>query len=366
MNQPSVPVEVVNSSTPTKKQLNTLGTQFVLPTQVDPSVLAELPDDIRSKLSKLSKPPTERIEPDEKEHARSDSGSRPASPAPKLTIPTHSQLDPSILEALPEDVRSEVLGFYKAQSKQKSGQAVLPQSPRKVRTLPPFTKAGSSKQPVKRKRGGGLLSGKLRSAANDNGPTLTQANFVSRPASKDEGKSDSEQEANLDPDFLAALPDDIRSEVLAQHRSAQLQRKGIDLSLHARKQKRKAADDAGPLDRHFHLPPRPVKPTFTSRKLSSLAELRDAMSAWYREFADEGPYEEDVEALVKYLRAVVVEERDMEKAVAVVKWVGWLHGEGGEDLDPSIKGRWDAAIQTLQQAVQEAVGERGLAPVNFE
>ena len=365
INQPSIPVEVVNSSTPTKKQLNTLGTQFVLPTQVDPSVLAELPDDIRSKLSKLSKPHTDRIEPDEKELARSDSGSRSASP--KLTIPTHSQLDPSILEALPDDVRSEVLGFYKAQSKQKSGQAVLPQSPRKVRTLPPPTKAGSSKQPVKRKRGGGLLSGKLRSAANDSGPTLTQANFVSRPAAKDKGKSDSEHEAaNLDPDFLAALPDDIRSEILAQHRSAQLQRKGIDLSLHARKQKRKAADDAGPLDRHFQLPPRPAKPTFTSRKLSSLADLRDAMSAWYRAFADEGPYEEDVKALVKYLKAVVVEERDMEKAVAIVKWVGWLHDEGGEDLNPSIKGRWDTAIQTLQQGVQEAVSERGLAPVSFE
>ena len=366
VNQPSIPVEVVNSSTPTKKQLNTLGTQFVLPTQVDPSVLAELPDDIRAKLSKLSKPLTEGIEPDEREHATSDAGSRPESPAPQVSLPNHSQLDPSILAALPEDVRSEVMGFYKAQSRLKSGQAVLPQSPRKVRTLPPPTKAGSSKQPIRRKRGGGLLTGKLRSAANDNGSTLTQANFVSRPAAKDEGPADSEHEADLDPDFLAALPDDIRTEVLAQHRSAQLQRKGIDLSLHARKQRKKAADDTGLLDRHFHLPPRPAKPTFTSRKLSSLVDLRDALSAWYREFGDEGPYEEDIEALVTYLKAVVVEEGDMEKAVAVVKWVCWLHGEGGEELDPSVKERWDAAIQTLQHGVQEAIGERGLAPVKFE
>jgi DNA repair protein REV1 len=210
------------------------------------------------------------------------------------------------------------------------------------------------------------LSGKLRGAANDIGPTLTQANFVSRPAAKDEGTADSEHEGDLDPDFLAALPDDIRTEVLAQHRSAQLQRKGIDLSLHARKHRKKTADDTGLLDRHFHLPHRPAKPTFTSRKLSSLADLRDAMSAWYREFADEGPYEEDIEALVKYLKAVVVEERDMEKAVAVVKWVCWLHGEGGEELDPSIKERWDVAIQTLQEGVQQAVCERGLAPVEFE
>ncbi|KAJ4375791.1 deoxycytidyl transferase [Neocucurbitaria cava] len=42
--------EELNHSTPSRRPLNTLGTQFIMPTQVDPKVLAELPEDIRSKL----------------------------------------------------------------------------------------------------------------------------------------------------------------------------------------------------------------------------------------------------------------------------------------------------------------------------
>ncbi|OCL11401.1 DNA polymerase IV, partial [Glonium stellatum] len=44
--------ERLNQNSPSKKPLNTLGTQFIIPTQVDPSVLAELPESIRAKLTK--------------------------------------------------------------------------------------------------------------------------------------------------------------------------------------------------------------------------------------------------------------------------------------------------------------------------
>jgi DNA repair protein REV1 len=368
LDKPSIPVDVVNSSTPTKKQLNTLGTQFVLPTQVDPFVLAELPDDIRSKLSKRVKHPTESIEPEEMPGRTSEATSRSHSPATQIALPTHSQLDPSILEALPEDVRAEVLGFYRtnsaSQSKPKASQALLPQSPRTTRTLAP-PKAGPSKAPTKRKRGGSSLHGKLR-AAKDESTTLTQANFVSRPETT-AGPAEPQQE--LDPEFLAALPDDIRAEVLAQHRAAQLQRKGgIDLSLHARKQKKRALESAAKgQPRRFKLPPRAdsSRPTFTSRKLSTLPELREAMGAWYREFSDEGPYEEDTEALVSYLRRVVGEERDVQKAVGVVRWLTWLHSEGEGVLESDVRERWDGALDTLRGGVQDAVKERGMPGVNF-
>jgi DNA repair protein REV1 len=56
--------------------------------------------------------------------------------------------------------------------------------------------------------------------------------------------------------------------------------------------------------------------------------LREAISAWYGEFVDDGPYGEDVDALVKYLKRVVLEERDLNKAVAVVKWLGWVVNQG--------------------------------------
>ena len=364
VNQPSVPIEVVNPSTPTKKHLNTLGTQFVLPTQVDPAVLAELPDDIQSKLSKRPKLPAGLIEPEAKQDASPDSNSRSQSPATRTLLPTHSQLDPSILDALPEDVRAEVLGFYKPRDQPKpksaqAAQAILPQSPRKTRTLPPPPKASSSKAPVKRKRGGGLLSSRFKTSTNDTGATLTQANFISRPTTA------AEQHSDLDPDFLAALPDDIRAEVVLQHRSAQLQRNGgISLSLHRNKLKPKVPEQKrGP--RRFTLPLKPAKPTFTARKLSSLAELREAVGKWYREFCDEGPYPEDVEALGKYLEEVVGEERDTAKAVAVVKWLDWLQGDGGGGLEDEVKLGWETAIAKLREGVNEAVMARGMPSVDF-
>jgi DNA repair protein REV1 len=368
VNKPSVPIEPVNASTPTKKQLNTLGTQFVLPTQVDPKTLAELPEDIRAKLGKHVKLS---VEPnDENETAAADSRSASRDQSPTTMLPNESQLDPSILQALPDDVRAEVLGFYRTSHGTRGGQAVLPQSPRKQRTLHPSKT--STKQPIRRKRGGGLFSGKSR-VPPINGPTLTQANFVSRPQSRHlqngEGGTDSEvEQESLDPEFLAALPDDIRAEVVAQQRQSNLQRKGgIDLSLHQKPSRfRGKKREDGPLDRHLQLPPRPAKPTFTTKKFSELPDLRNAIKAWYREFEDDGPYDEDVLALVAYLRDVVLDERNLEKAVAVVKWVEWVVDEGGDaSQDSGSKDVWVAARNKIEEGVQAAAVERGLGKVDF-
>lgn len=122
--------------------------------------------------------------------------------------------------------------------------------------------------------------------------------------------------------------------MLAQQRQSALQRKGgIDTSLHQRpKALKKKRKDNGPIERLLHLPPRPATPTFTSRELSSPEDLRQAMKAWYSEFEDEGPYGEDVEALVRYLRLVV-------------------SGEGERDLG---EGRWCRAVAEVV-----AGGDRG-------
>ncbi|KAK5168792.1 deoxycytidyl transferase [Saxophila tyrrhenica] len=369
VNKPSVSIEPVNASTPTKRQLNTLGTQFVLPTQVDAKTLAELPEDIRAKLVQRARP----AEASAAERA-ADAESRPASRdhSPAITLPTESQLDPEILSALPDDVRAEILGFYKPSHKAR-GQAVLPQSPRKNRTLPPSKTI--NKQPIRRKRGGGLFAGKSRPPPSDV-PTLTQANFVSRPQSRhlnqpDQGATtDSEAEPEpLDPDFLSALPADIRAEVLDQQRQAQLQRKGgIDLSLHQKPSRLRGSkakrDDAGTIERHLQLPPQPAKPTFTARKFTELPDLRQAVKDWYSEFADEGPYGEDVEALVGYLRDVVVVERDLGKAVAVVRWVGWVIEEGDNVGEVAREG-WEKAVERVREGVQAAARERGMGTVDF-
>ena len=91
-------------------------------------------------------------------------------------------------------------------------------------------------------------------------------------------------------------------------------------------------------------------------KLSSLPDLREAAGRWYEEFRDEGPYEEDTVALVRYLQEVIKDEKDMAKATAVVKWLGWLIEED-EAGEVEI---WTTTLRQVREGVQAAIKDRGL------
>ncbi|KAK3175103.1 hypothetical protein OEA41_002349 [Lepraria neglecta] len=341
-----------------RKPLNTLGTQFVLPTQVDLEVLAELPSDIRSKLLPKQRNLNLKESRETTPAARSRSGT-PTFPAD--AVPSHSQLDPETLEALPEDVRAEILAFYHKSPHKPSAQAaqaLLPQSSRKIRT----TKLPKKLTTPTKKRTG--LLGRPSKHSTSSYSTLTQSNFVAndRPDPSSSRLSADKKPADIPDDFLSALPEDIRREVLAQARRDRLQKKGgIDFTSSKRKRPPSTANHPPAGQRTLTLPPPPAKPTFTAQKFSTLPELREAISAWVEEFQEEGPYAEDVDALVRYLKRVVGEEGDMEKAVSVTRWLGWVvdEGDGGES------GVWGEAVGKVREGVQEAVKERGLGAVEF-
>lgn len=335
--------------------LNTLGTQFMLPTQVDPEVIKELPQDIRSKL--LSKPAQAQVQDSRK--GTPAEGSRPNTPAlPVDAIPPHSQLDKETLDGLPADVRAEILAFYPKsphRSLAQAAQALLPQSPHKNRTI----KLPKKLTTPTKKRGRPFGSRNKLSAAGFS--TLTQSNFVpnARPSSSSSKTTLEDPSGDIPDDVLAALPDDIRREVLAQARRDRLQKKGgIDFTTTKRKRPPPVQHQpAG--QRILALPPHPPKPTFTAQKFSKLPDLREAISAWFEEFRDDGPYDEDVDALVKYLQRVVTEESDMDKAVCVGRWMDWVVGEGeGNDV-------WREAVEKVKAGLQEAVRGRGLGEVEF-
>ncbi|KAL9095402.1 MAG: hypothetical protein Q9165_002273 [Trypethelium subeluteriae] len=336
------------SDSPSRKPLNVVGTQFIMPTAVDPEVLAELPEDIRSKLIKHTTPGHENTPENNVFRNKSD----------VLTnfLPTESQLDPETLKALPSTVRAEISAFYDNKSRT-SFEHSLPLSPSKPRPQP------LTKKPLTRKRGGGLSSRGRGVSKTGSSSTLTQAAFVvTRPRTESPEPAD-----EISEDFLAALPEDIRREVLEEQRRERLKRaSGIDIGTRAR---RPVIQDQNGVavpgrERAIKLPPRPATPTFTMKKFSHLPELRDAISAWVNEFREEGPYEEDVEALNKYLRAVVVDEGDMDKAMSVVGWLQWvLEAEG--DQQGKMAGEWRSALETVKDAVQTAVQARGLGKVQF-
>lgn len=366
------------SNDSSKKPLNISGTQFILPSQPDPEVVAELPNDIRSRLKAQAKP------------AR-DSRSTSPCPSPRLAQasattepPPQSQLDPEILAALPEDVRAEVLGFYNQPQR-----GTTPQPPTSVGPPARPLSYGPSRikkppTPSKKRRG----RPPTRASGN---MTLTQSSFVqARPSTASSNASEQTflgqpspppEQPDISEEFLAALPEDIRREVLEDHKrnTRILQRpSNVTISAPRRVVQIKPSSQQPTAQRRLCLPPLPERPTFTSRKLSNLSDLRDAVGAWHAAFADEGPFGEDVESLSRYLKRVVVDEKDVDKAVSVVKWLAWLVDDrrgqeeapdskqpGGPD-SPRDSVTWDYALRSLRGDLNSAVEGRGLPPLEFD
>ena len=345
----NLPTSLQNPDTPSRKPLNVTGTQFIMPTAVDPEVLAELPEDVRSKLTKYRGPMQEK---------NADVAAVPKDPNTMTDfLPAKSQLDKETLNALPATVRAEIAAFYDNQNR-RSRERSLPPSPTKPRAQP------LGKKPTTRKRGGGLSSRGRGASKSATSSTLTQAAFVTtRPHAEKSNSTD-----QISEDFLAALPEDIRREVLDDHRREHLKRtSGLDIGARARRPVSHEQNNVSVQgrERTITLPPRPATPTFTMKKYSRLPELRAAVSAWVEEFRDDGPYFEDVEALNKYLRAVVVDEGDMSKAVNIVRWLAWVLEEVNGSGHDIVAKAWKDALDTVKEAVQAAIGIRGMGNVQF-
>jgi DNA repair protein REV1 len=164
-------------------------------------------------------------------------------------------------------------------------------------------------------------------------------------------------DADLDPDFLAAMPAELRAEIVAEHKRQKLQAFRLAIN----KPKPAPAPRPAPPRRTIKVP-RPPCPTFTTQKLSQAPDLRLAMKEWVSEFADEGPYPEDVGALVKYLSKVVGEERDLNKAVELVKWLQWVV----DDEEDVGEKKWEEPLERVRVGVVRAARERGVGRVVFD
>ncbi|KIW62888.1 hypothetical protein PV04_09780 [Phialophora macrospora] len=355
-----------------QKPLNVSGTQFILPSQIDPAVLAELPAEIRNQLAPKQKSILDIVNQSVRSASPSaEPPSCPVSPCPsdnEAALPNQSQLDPEILAALPPDVREEILDQYK--QPERSGRApahptFLPQSPQKPRTLGASKK--SAVTPAKKRKTASLFAKARFKPAADLSSTFIQSNFgpVSRSCG---GEPLPTAYGEISESFLGELPSDIRAEIIAEQKRGRMEaRSGLSFQPGKRLKATGQEDDMARGQQKLQLSKLPDKPTFTSQRLSSLPELRDAISAWVREFSvdGEGPDPEDVTALSEYLGKVVSIEHDMAKAVAVVNWLGMLldyEKFGAEDTRLA----WEKALGVLKRDVQNAVTGRGLPPVVFD
>jgi DNA repair protein REV1 len=261
-------------------------TQFVAPTQIDPEVLANLPDDIRARI--VSRKPVQ-VE--------------------------SSQIDEAIVRELPSSIQDELRQMYKKPIPKTTPKKKKP-SPRKLKVV---NMIGQSKLPM---------------------------------ASPDD----------LDASVLAELPSTIRQEVISNNRREHALARATK-ARHAAWAAEKAIRDRK-VNRTVTIPDPLPKPTF--QKMSELPDIRNLISRWMEELrdegpAEEGPAEEDVELLGGYLRKVVLIEKDLRKAEAVVKWFLWCCRETGPAMD-----EWWQAGQRLGDFVNTACLERGVGTIDFD
>ena len=359
---------ILNDSS--QKPLNISGSQFILPSQPDPEVVAELPNDIRSRLISQAK---------RREDTRSTSPCPPSRAQPPAELPPQSQLDPETLAALPEDVRAEVLGYYNKSSRDATHQPSTSSVPA-PRPSSGLSKIRKPPTPTKKRRG--------RPPTKTTGNmTLTQSGFArAQPvttSSNSDGQSSSRQppppteQPGISEEFLAALPEDIRREVLEEHsKTTRTQQRSNVTTSTLQKVIQPQLPGPPPVERRLRLPPLPEKPTFTSRRLSDVSELRDAVESWHAAFTTDGPFGEDVTSLSRYLKRVILEEKDVDKAVSVINWLIWLVDDargfpGKKQTTPEIPASprgavtWDDAVRSLREDINAAVQERGLPPVEF-
>ena len=186
--------------------------------------------------------------------------------------------------------------------------------------------------------------------------------------------TDTERESivpDIDDAFLASLPEHLRQEVLDQPRADQLRRTGgLEVSAQAktrlRQRQKGQQQESNTIDSYFLPPPRRPKASFM-KKYSDIEELREVIMSWVKEFTDEAPYAEDVDALTSYLTKVVLEERDLNKAVKVAKWLDWTVGREvrpGQEVN-SVNESWSQAVLRVKESVQSAVKKRGLGQVDL-
>ncbi|KAH7328692.1 hypothetical protein B0I35DRAFT_418050 [Stachybotrys elegans] len=324
--------------------LNVSGTQFIMPSNPDPAILAELPQDIRSKLMGQG---TKSLGSGRQSPA---SRSRSGSPMPKRYLP--SQVDEEVFNALPDDMKAEVLAMYG--SKPPPPHA----SPRKDPTASPRRQPAT---PTKRREHQSILGNEQRH--KDSLAGLVQTSFTA-PHDPEQGPMDDVDE--LDPDFLSELPEDVRRELVADYRRRRLaQQSGLDAQ---------AGRFYSP-DPEFLLPggqtkiqfqKLPPKVSFSGADVMSTSQIKDMLDAWHSQTREEGPHERDINVFKKYIVRVVQEERDMAKASKLVKWLDIVvHQEGEEGGKAQGKRVWEVALNGVKDAVQNAVRERGLARLNI-
>ncbi|KAI0696583.1 DNA repair protein [Cerioporus squamosus] len=257
---------------------------------------------------------------------------KPAQAEP-VDLPSFSQVDMSVFEALPEDVRKELEAEY---SKRRS---VTPQAGPAPKEPSPVPEAGPSKRLLVK---GVNVKRITQQLAPRNRPLLSPSKnlFAKRVYASSVNVTERElRKYGIDPEVFAVLPPEMQREQLAAHRTP-----GVTVYTGERKvlkptafRGKRSSKSPGFVFR----PPPPPQAVFVARPMlkqqgkekgeklcfSETEDVQRVIEAWVGAFAESAPNQRDVDYFAKFLVQSVdgasgASDAGVGRAVAVVKW--WL------------------------------------------
>lgn len=285
------------------------------------------------------------------------------------------QLDRSVLQALPPEIRAEIEQEYNhiKENHELIRQLALPDTSNtdSRQGSPLLRHATLQDQGSSRGRGKsrGTVSGRGRGRGRGRGKDQTGVDGIGggssegrgdlhgregrqRPgrtsrAGKEETDHDTGQVPDLDEEFLAALPPDIRAEVEAAHRLEVMKnrQRQADLAAEARNRQAVNYDSSLSAREQGRFTGHPLLERPTLMGLRETSELREMLAEWVQStliqeegtaenmqptdsharsqsvLYDEGPNPEDVQSFSNFISRVIFMERDLERVRVLLRYL---------------------------------------------
>ncbi|KAG0706469.1 hypothetical protein DFH29DRAFT_798311 [Suillus ampliporus] len=253
--------------------------------------------------------------PSQDDLLQNDNEAGPSRPFPTVDLPSFSQVDKDVFDALPDDVRKELEVEYQRRSR-----SPTPAEQPSHDVRPKITVKG-----VNVKRITQQLAPKNRTSVSPRKNML----FTKRDGPSYMRVSDAElRKLDIDPDVFSVLPVDLQREQLIMARHAK------SGSLLQERKIIKASGRAPSVTYHKKPPPQAKHPQPPLLKqqghqpgeklyFAETEDVQTVIESWVKGFTNHPPNQKDVDYFSKFLvRSVESADTGMEKTIAVMKW--WL------------------------------------------
>ena len=329
--------------------------------------------------------------------------SEPKASGMGVDLPAFSQVDRSVFEALPEDIRRELEAEYERRSAPHLKPEHETEPPRRAASVnPPRTANDKARErSTSASRGDRRGRGRDRGAPPSRGgrsslppPLIPAVPTVPTGASAGVRVKPGELvELGIDADVFAALPVTIQREQLAAARGARVRpsQQPVRATSPLKPLQRLEGRWAPPRGPHEYVPPPPPprarfaeaeKPVLRSGGGAGAGtgavdgvDVRRVVSVWVERFAGHAPHAEDVALVGGYLVRCVETDVGAERAVGVMRWWGallrrrcgiWEHADErdeepdlGEDVRAEMVGMaWWRAYREIGDKMNEVVRKR--------